>query len=234
MIKKFVAILLFLGGCGLIACNDTVIDGALVNESSFNESASGWETGLTDFDTTTTLSSFALSGRVSAYPSPLPATGKGLLVSSTNQRDTLFTFITKKITGLNPASSYSIRLATTVIARLPQDDSLQFINNPTTKLYIKGAVSNQPPLNFLVGSKARLNLHTGLLGSDGRDFKLLIPQALPLTEVYQTYPVPSEGGTFRIVPNQQGEIWVTLGSQTEFKGITKLYYDDIKITIETI
>lgn len=218
----------------LISCNNDIISSAFINESSFTESQNGWVVSAVDYDTLAGRDSLKLSSQIASFPSPLPLEGKALLIRSTNIDSSLFTFITKKIIGLQTGQSYAINLEADLILRYPQDDSLDFITTSDTRIFLKAAVANVGPEISVIDAKTHLNLDKGKLGESGDDFIVLTDQVFPNNIVYKSHSIKSTGNILTTKPDANGNIWVYLGTETAFKGQTQVYYDRIKITIEAI
>src|SRR5690606_10487248 len=105
-------IYVFLLSAGIYSCNYDIISSSYINESSFTESAGGWLVNVVDYDTATGKDSLKVSAQVASFPSPLSTSGKALLVRSSNYGPSLFTFLTKQITGLEPDRPYAFQVET--------------------------------------------------------------------------------------------------------------------------
>jgi hypothetical protein len=219
-------------GIGLLSCNNDIISNSLINESSFTESQSGWQINVADYDTVIGKDSLKLTSQIAAFPSPLPISGKALLVRSNNYGPSLFTFLTKKITGLQPEQTYSVQLEADLITRFPRNDSAVFVVSPETALFLKSAVTNQAPEVKVNGSKIVLNLDKGALGLPGKDFKMLSENTFPTDTVYSMKQFKTANDFFTVTPDEQGNIWICIGTETAFKGQTVVYYERIKINIK--
>lgn len=217
---------------GIFACKNDIISSSIINESAFTESQSGWQLNVVDYDTLTGRDSLKLNSQIASFPSPLPTSGKALMVRSNNYGPSLFTFLTKKITGLQPGQTYAFHLEADLITRYPKNDSAIFVVSPESTLFLKAAVTNNQPQVKLNGAKVGLNLDKGTFGQPGNDFMLISESSFPTDTVYTIKQFKNTDDSFILTPDSEGNVWVCIGTETAFKGQTQVYYDQIKINIQ--
>jgi hypothetical protein len=159
--------------------------------------------------------------------------GGGLRINGNNHSDDLFMYVTRKITGLAPQKRYLLDVVVTIDSNAPSDCG-GIGGAPGLDVYFKiGAVSFQPASSLDSKGQLILNLDKGNQSGGGADMKvvgnigntLLCPNS-----TYQAKTLSLSG--FSVTSAADGTLWIILGTDSGFEGITTLYYDRIAVTLQ--
>lgn len=167
-----------------------------------------------------------------ALPEPLDNTQHAIMISGNNHSDDLFMGLLKKIDGLSPNTIYYITFNLTIASNAPQN-SFGIGGSPGASVYLKvGATSLKPELDIDDKQWLRLNIDKGNQASEGTDMINIGTAGTPLEEFVYTIIMRSNmDEPFKISSNDNGEVWLLVGSDSGFEGSTTLYYDRIEVML---
>ncbi|MGA0556313.1 hypothetical protein ACO2Q8_06670 [Larkinella sp. VNQ87] len=225
----FAAVWLFVGA----ACQDSEVDPGgpvtIVN-SDFQANTDGWAAEITDYATTQEEIIEFQSGH-KALPAPLDANKKSFMLSSHNRSDDLFMFLKKKVTGLEPNQTYRVTFDVELASQYATN-SVGIGGSPGGSVFLKAGASVTEPKKVKEGDEYRLNIPKGNqaegtetvpvlgnigIGDDATGYKLIQrSNEQPIT----------------IKTNDAGELWLLVGTDSGFEGLTTLYYNKIKVVAE--
>jgi hypothetical protein len=221
--------LVTLVGCSLVPNHD---EGFYVFNYSvdFNISADNWSGDFADYPAGEYDSiGFELETERTQLPSNLGANRKGLKVSGNNYNDDLFMFIKRKVSGLDPYTDYTIVFGVELASNAPTGtiDS----EGPDDVFLKVGAVPMEPK-KVIEGNHFRMNIDKGNQGQGGEDMMVIGNIAAgPNTS---TYAMIERNNTANNAPrfvrtNSKGELWLIVGTDSSFKGLTTLYYTKVDV-----
>ena len=198
----------------------------------FEEDEEGFEAIFSDYhDDGNNYESYEMK---SDYTS-IPVTGvssKGLYIKSMNRSDDIFMGYVKEITGLLKDQSYtfdiSFQLATNVDA-----GGFGIGGSPGTAVYIKaGMVTEKPEMEKdEIGVYRFTNLDTGSQASGGKDLLQIGNVEKPEENWVEGFMFKSFSTTVTAKTNSEGSIYLMIGSDSGFEGLTEYYIDDVSIVI---
>jgi heat shock protein HslJ len=204
--------------------------------STFDEDQEGWVTGFADLPVDYDPELFGLEAGRSELPSGLE--GYGLYLSGRNASDDLFMYAHKQITGLEPGTTYQVQFDVQLASNTPPG-MVGIGGSPGEAVYVKaGAVNSEPDtvtddINWL-----RMNFDKGNQASEGEDAinlgTIANPNIDPETstgEEYALMNLNNQGIPFSVTSNEDGTIWLIIGTDSGFEGTTTVYYDVIEITL---
>lgn len=199
----------------------------------FNQSQDGWEADFTDLPSYVDDTSFyQLRFEYTNLPSNL-GDRKSLMLSGNNHSDDLFMFIKRKITGLIPNTYYNVvfevELASNALAGLVGAGG-----SPGESVFLKAGASGIEPKKIAQSDKYVLNIDKGNQSTSGDNATVLgdisVPSSSPEYVLISRSNASSEGHQpFIAQSNDAGEIWLVVGTDSGFEGVTTVYYTKVNV-----
>jgi hypothetical protein len=214
----------------LFSCNsEEKLNGTLTIDSGFSTTTSGWMGGFSDYEAATPTPSLALRYDRARLPAALDSNQYGLRIESRNLSNTMFSFIKKKVTGLRPGSTYDVKFDLTIGTQYSDNGSVPSSANDT---YLKAGATSKEPVVKVDGGKYRININKGDLSDDGTEMLILgnISNGLD-SNAYRLVNRSTENKAISVTANPDGEIWLCIGTDSGYKGLTTLYYKQLKTTL---
>jgi hypothetical protein len=161
-------------------------------------------------------------------PSSLANNQKSLMISGINNDQNLFMFIKRKITGLSPNKDY------TLVFKLNFISSTKGNPEEGDSVRIKvGAVPIEPQ-SYKQNEYYRMNIDKGMEGLSGDDMVTI--GAIPINDSQDKYDTCEKSNsssvsypTFTARSDSRGELWLVIGTNSSFQGITTIYYTNVKV-----
>lgn len=195
---------------------------------NFNQGNQQWQAGFADYpDDNADI--YQLTSGIRDLPAGF--SGKGFYLAGMNRSDDLFMYIKRQITGLEPSSRYQLSVAVRFLTDAGAD-CFGIGGAPGESVYLKFGYAEQEPkqagyyLNVdkgnqsQDGSRGRVigNIAAADIGCDGQKFA--------------GKTVTGSGNTpLRFTSNADGTIWVFIGTDSGFEGLTRLYYQELELRI---
>lgn len=230
--RKKVWVMSVLLGVSLWSCNqDEDVSAVKTVESSFEGTTDEWTAGFADYGQDQDSTIFEFDSGVAALPAPLDTTKKALRMQSHNRSDDVFMFLKKKVSGLNPERTYKVTyeidLATNYFA-----GSVGIGGSPAESVYLKAGASPDEPVVKLVNGFYEVTIDKGQQAEGGTEMVLLgnVSNGQDST-VYKLVERSNADAPVSVKPDANGDIWLCVGTDSGFEGLTVLYYDRIKVTI---
>lgn len=206
--------------------------GALPYQSSFQRDADGWVAGLTDYGTAQE-SIMEFKSAWKGLPAPLDTTRKSIMIESMNRSDDAFMFIKKKVTGLTPNTDYSLIFDIELASKYPSN-SIGIGGSPGGSVFLKVGASSVEPVKVLKDDFYTINIDKGSQNNDGKDaIRIGDIGTGDSDEVYKLITRSNQATPFNTRTNAQGELWLIVGTDSGFEGLTTLYYSKITVTPKT-
>ena len=156
-------------------------------------------------------------------PKRTDSTALGLRVEGVNTGDSLFWFIKRKITGLNPALTYKV--AYRINLTTSYTDTVGGAGQIT---YIKAGASTEEPKKVLASNFYNVSIKKGSLGKSGTEMLYLGDAGNNLdSAAYRAIVRDNANLAVEVKPNAAGEIWLCVGTETTYKGRIQLFFDRI-------
>lgn len=231
--KKRVWMMSALLGVSLWSCDqDKDVSGMKSVDSDFETTTDGWSVGFAEYSVEQDSTIFEFNSRVAALPAPLDTTKKALRVQSHNRSDDVFMFLKKKVTGLDPNRTYKVTYEIDLGTNYP-NGSVGIGGSPAESVYLKAGASPNEPVRKLVDGFYGVTIDKGQQATGGKEMPVLgnVSNGVDST-VYKLVQRSNTEAPVSVKPNAQGEIWLCVGTDSGFEGLTVLYYDRIKVTIK--
>jgi hypothetical protein len=211
----------------LTGCNDSR-DSSHEFYTDFNKSTDGWMHGFSDFEPTL---SEGFEFRFGVNTIPVAPDRKGFLLSAQNRSDDLFMFLKTRLTGLTPNERYSLHA------------NVSFYSNggagcvgiggaPGENVYLKVGHSIAEPrqigydLNVDKGGQSDSGRNALFIGNVAVDGIGCSGTALGKKSVSTDNQQP-----LTVETDATGAVWVFIGTDSGFEGLTTLYYETIKLQL---
>ncbi|GAB3932045.1 hypothetical protein [Larkinella terrae] len=198
---------------------------ALTN-SDFKANTDGWSAEVTDYSVAQENIIEFQSG-LKALPAPLDSSKKSFMISGHNRSDDLFMFLKKKVTGLLPNQTYQVQFEVELASQYGTN-SIGIGGSPGGSVYLKAGVSAIEPKKVKEGDDYRFNIDKGnqMEGSAAVPVLGNIGAGDDVTQyklIQRSNPQP-----ISVKTNDAGELWLIVGTDSGFEGLTTLYYNRIK------
>jgi hypothetical protein len=202
----------------------------------FNEGEHGWQHGFSDFPAGPDDSiKFELKYAYIDKPANLNG-GKSIMLSGNNRNGDLFMFLKKKLTGLQPNADYTI----TFKVEFASDAKAGITapgGAPGEGVLVKVGATEIEPKSVIENGKFVMNIDKGNQNENGEDMILIgdIASRSTSTDGYSLIALNNStvngyGGQPTIVrSNSKGELWLVVGTDSEFRGTTTLYYTRVDV-----
>lgn len=200
----------------------------------FKDSLSGWEGDFSDYPVDTT--GYHLKAELDTLPYNLNAdsTKKAICISGINNNNDLFMFIKRKVSGLRKNTTYEILFNVRLASNAPTGEVDGEV--PGESVYLKVGASTVEPEKEIVENNYRLNIDKGNQSEGGEDMIVIGHVGVAPTTVNYTLIVRnnnSNNGTYATT-NDQGELWLIIGTDSAYGGQTTLYYTQVDVLFNQV
>ncbi|MEO5976626.1 MAG: hypothetical protein ABIQ21_05680 [Chryseolinea sp.] len=231
----FVALMGLSIGCSLSNDDSGIL--VFTQNSDFSQTQDGWEADFTDFPTSPEDSVFYdLKSAYTDRPGNLGANLKSIMVSGNNHSDDLFMFLKKKVTGLSPNTNYSIGFDVE-LASNAQKGSAGIGGPPGEAVILKAGASAIEPRKIIDGTSYSLNVDKGNQAQGGTSTIVLGDIAVETKNgayaLLTRTSVAQNTAPFVVKTNAQGELWLIVGTDSGYEGVTTLYYTKVNVVFST-
>lgn len=212
----------------------------MIVEFDFDNGALGWTVGLADYPPEQE-ENLALDFGARELPAELNDAANGLFVSSNNSPDDLFTFIKRRVgtdEGLLPNTAYTLRFDIQAASNAGSG-CFGAGGSPGESVYLKvGGVTDEPiaAIDDTEGY-VRLNLDKGDQETGGADASLAgnvgngsSEGCGDLENAPFIYIDRSHTHAGPVTTDNDGNLWLVVGTDSGFESVTELYYRTITVT----
>jgi len=229
--------LLCLAGMGLMACQTAdEPEGDIIHLNyDFEENEEGWEGGFADLPEEG-QDIYELQVSHSPLPVETGTTGKSIMIQGHNRSDDLFMFLKKQLTGLAPSTTYQVIFDIEIASQYPTD-SPGVGGSPGSSVYLKAGASPEEPLPVLESNAGvdhwRMNIDKGNQSQEGADMMNIGHIGIE-GEEYEYELIRRGNGerSFGATTDPEGNLWLIIGTDSGFEGLTTLYYTNIQVRLE--
>lgn len=206
----------------------------------FNQGTQGWESGFADLPANPNAS-YELQSGLRPLPSGLGGNGTGYLLQSHNRSDDVFMYLKRKLNaadGIVPNQAYSVTFKITVASNAPTG-SFGVGGAPGEAVVLKAGAGSVEPRGVANNGFVRLNVDIGDQTTGGSGASVVGNIANGQTEVGGN-PVPyvtltkQHTHTFAAQADQDGNLWLLVGSDSGYEGLTALFYQKIEVQLSPL
>ena len=236
--KKFKLVMLILLSFALAGCA-TSYDTEYQFEFDFENDEQDWVTGFADLPTDYDPLIYELDSGWGALPSGLE--GNAIYLNGHNRSDDLFMYLMVQVEGLRPDTNYQVHFSIDLASNTPEG-MMGIGGSPGESVYVKaGAVDFEPEVIEAADGWLRMNIDKGNQASEGEDMINLGTLANPnidldtfTGEEYALMTLTSEDRLFEVISDGNGIVWLIVGTDSGFEGLTRVYYDKISIQMNEV
>lgn len=227
--KKFLTIsiastlaLSMMMGCSPAATTDTTMG------FDFNQSDSGFTPIFSDYPDQEGVEEF-YEFQHSYSEVPIKNAGKGIFISGNNHSGDLFMGYVKELEGFSPGVSYhftvNFKLATNVDAGLVGIGA-----SPGEAVTVKcGIIPMKPETSVNESGHFLMNIDKGVQANSGKDMVVVGDMAKTENNRPGEYEFKELEAEFDVTANENGEVYLVIGTDSGFEATTSYYLDDITV-----
>ncbi|WP_165225301.1 dockerin type I domain-containing protein [Aquisphaera insulae] len=214
---------------------------AVVRESfDFTRGAQGWTSGFADIPASPNPS-YELDSGIRDLPADLGTGGTGYLLQSHNRSDDAFMFLTRKLTaadGVVARQSYRISFTLKFASNAPSG-SAGIGGAPGESVYLKAGASAEEPSAVDQGGMLRMNVDKGnnavggpaasVAGNIANGLAQGSGASVPYVSITREHT-----HTAVVTADAQGNLWLLVGTDSGFEGLTTIYVQGIDATLTPV
>ncbi len=209
----------------------------------FHMGALGWTAGFADYrpDTAT---GFELGAGIRYMPRKLTRVPRrGFYIQGHNRSDDLFMFLKRRLSaedGIVAGQTYRIEYVITFASNAPTECS-GIGGAPGENVALKAGATSIEPLAVLhPDGSLRMNVDIGRQSQGGTAASVAgnIANGIPCQLASPYFPFVlvqrSHTHTTNVAANTDGELWLLIGTDSGFEGLTRLYYQRIQAKLTPV
>jgi hypothetical protein len=197
---------------------------------NFISGTQGWDSLFSDYPKGEE-SFYQLEFAYSHLPEPLDTTIKAIKISGNNHSDDLLSFITAKIPQLIPNAVYEVTFDITLASNVATN-SAGIGGSPDLALGVGGL--GYEPANTLDGNNWYRTNFISLLQSRESNNVIQMIGTIGVQDTTTAFTLINRNNTdnpIKLKTNELGELWLMIGTDSGFEGITTLYFKSITIRL---
>lgn len=196
----------------------------------FPQNSEGWTGGFADYPEGEE-ESYELEFSHSTLPEPLDTEEGALKLSGNNHSDDLFMFIKREITGLEPNQQYSLIFSIEFASNVA-DDQVGIGGSPGESVYIKAGATPIEPEKQLENDFYQMNINKGNQSQGGDDMLVIGDFSNNTNENIYTLKTVTNSSHFNATTNENGGLWLIIGTDSGFEGNTTIYYNRVQVSLQ--
>lgn len=222
-------------------CNSDLNDAEAIQifnyEFDFSDSQDGWLPGFSGQSTRSEDSAFyQLSFAYTERPASTGDQGKSLMLSGNNKRGSIFMFVKKQITDLQPNTNYTLTFKVEVASNIQKLDPSAGVLYVPTGTYLKAGASDVEPKSFIRNDTYVMNIDKGdAPDQTGQHMTIIGDISVPENSSGYSLINRSNATTtspayapFEARTNSDGDLWLIVGIDSGYAGLTRVYITNIK------
>lgn len=193
----------------------------------FKNDTEGWIAGFADYPVGEE-EFYELSFEHSTLPSPLDDSNGAFKISGNNHSDDLFMFIKRKVSGLQSNTKYNVNMLVEFATNIP-DGMFGVGGSPGESVYIKGGATTEEPQRFVDNLNwYRMTIDNANQSQSGEDMVLLGDFSNDTDKEEYVLKTVTNGKPFAVTSNENGEVWLIVGTDSGFEATTTIHYNRIE------
>jgi hypothetical protein len=217
--------------------DDTITRDSIRKSFDFSRGAQGWQAGFADYPAGEE-EFFELDSGIRPLPAEL-GPGTGFFIQGNNHSDDLFMFLRRRLgraDGVRPNQAYQLRLTIEFGSHAPTGCA-GIGGAPGESVFLKaGASSRRPTAAPAEDGLLRMNVDKGDQAFGGTSASVVgnVANGVPCEEALGQENPPWVSlqrvhvHEFYIRANSSGEIWLVLGTDSGFEGLSAFYFQRIE------
>lgn len=197
----------------------------------FTQGAQDWVAGFADYGQGQE-EFYELTADYRALPPELGADRSALFISGRNYSDDLFMFYKRRIDGLKPGGAYHVRFEVQIATEVPSGCAGAG-GSPGEDVFLKAGASDVEPIAVAEGEGYRMNIDKGnqsvggtaalVLGNIANSRPCDLSGDFPSWD-FELKTLESGSSPFFVTADENGAVWLLVGTDSGFEGTTRLYY----------
>ena len=220
------------------ACRKSTSPDMSAREFSFDfeTGSDAWVVGYSDYPANLTQSDslvlYGMSYGHGLLPVSVQPRQSGIRVRGVNRSDDLFMYVKRRVTGLSPNTEYlltmDIDLASNVASNL-----IGVGGAPGEGVKVKAGASANEPVNVRDGQGwYRMNIDKGNQSVGGTDMSVIGDMAVKDTTTVYTIVKRSLVTPMKRRTDADGALWLVVGTDSGFEGLTEVFYAAIRARLQ--
>ncbi|WP_165246800.1 dockerin type I domain-containing protein [Paludisphaera soli] len=207
----------------------------------FAQGAQGWDADFADLPTDAN-DSYELESGIRDLPDELGVDGTGYKLQSHNRSDDVFMFLTRKLTaadGVVAGQEYQVKFTIKFASNAPSG-AFGIGGAPGEAVALKAGASTVAPATVVQDGYDRLNVDKGNNSEGGTAASVVgnIANGLELQDGQTSVPYVSltreHTHTATVKADAQGNLWLLVGTDSGFEGLTAIYFQSIAVTLTPV
>jgi hypothetical protein len=197
-------------------------------ESNFSAGSDNWKADFSDYSTA--QGDMQLRSDWTVLPKPLDTTRRSIMLSGMNRSDDLFMYMTRQLSGLQPNTDYKL-VFDIELASQYATNSFGTGGSPGSSIYVKAGATATEPKRQLVDAFYEINIDKGNQAEGGKEAVVL--GNIGAGDDVDQYTLINRANTdapLTVRSDSAGKIWLIVGTDSGYEGLTTLYYNRIKVT----
>ncbi len=214
------------------------VETVLAYHYSFENSNEGWSFGYSDYPANLTLNdSLDLYKMFYGYtnlPANILPLQKGLRLRGKNRSDDLFMYVKKNITGLTPNANYTVSFDIDMASNAPTN-AAGVGGAPGEGVTLKvGAITFEPKNLRNILNHYELNIDKGYQTKGGKD--MVVAGNIGVSDTTKSFTLIKRMAQLptMVKTDTNGQVWVIVGTDSGYEGLTELYYANISIKLKKL
>jgi hypothetical protein len=216
-----------------VACQQADVSPSLpltgvLYESNFSAGSDNWKADFSDYSTA--QGDMQLRSDWTVLPKPLDTTRRSIMLSGMNRSDDLFMYMTRQLSGLQPNADYKL-VFDIELASQYATNSFGTGGSPGSSVYVKAGATATEPKRQLVDAFYEINIDKGNQAEGGKEAVVL--GNIGAGDDVDQYTLINRANTdapLTVRSDSAGKIWLIVGTDSGYEGLTTLYYSRIKVT----
>jgi uncharacterized lipoprotein YbaY len=199
-------------------------------EFTFATDAEGWAADFADLPADFEQASYELDSGLRELPEGL--SGNGFYIQGHNRSDDLFMYLKRQVDGLLPSTTYQVTVEVDLATNVP-GGSVGIGGSPGESVYVKaGASANEPSQAQDSLGWLRSNIDKGNQSNGGSEMVVIGNVSHPdvVGDEYRIKTLINNVAALQVSSDADGRIWLVVGTDSGFEGLTALYYSRISYT----
>ena len=222
----------------LCSCEKESTPGDLSRDFSFSfeSDAEGWVVGYSDYPADLTqpdsLVLYGMSYGHGLLPVSVQPRQSGIRVRGVNRSDDLFMYVKRRVTGLAPNADYLLTMDVDIASNVASN-LIGIGGAPGEGVKVKAGGSANEPVNVRDGlGWYRMNIDKGNQSVGGADMAVVGDVAVKDTTTVYTLIRRSLANPLKRRTDADGGLWLIVGTDSGFEGLTELYYAAIRARLQ--
>jgi len=219
----------------------TEISSSVRLEFNFCDGAQGWEAGFAEY--APEMEDMQLKEGIRPLPAELEIEGTGYYLRGMNHSDDLFIFLKRRLgtaDGVVSGQEYRIKF-TIVFASNAPSGAVGIGGSPGESVFLKAGASTVEPEVYLDSDTNYylMNVDKGLgNNASGEAASVIGHIANGLSVDMENPPYVSlkrqHEHEYTVTASPDGELWLLVGTDSGFEGLTGIYYQSIAVTLSPV